>query len=299
VNINNKSFTWKTGLNISRDKNEITELITPINPSYGAAQFLSKVGEPASLITGYIAEGIFQTYDEIKNHARQTANGLISPTQGTWIGDIKFKDLSGPDGKPDGVIDQFDRTVLGNPWPSLTFGFNNSFTYKDFDLNIFIIGTIGNDVINYERFQNEQPLGTGTFSNYFSAVSNFARPSSYAIADSLTTTLLNPGNTIPRIAPGDPNGNNRLNQWYLEDGSFVRVKNISLGYTVPSRAISKFGVKRVRVAVSVQNAFTFTKYKGYDPEIGMIQYGNTLIAGIDTGRYPNVRFYSANVVVDF
>jgi TonB-dependent starch-binding outer membrane protein SusC len=299
VNINNKSFTWKTGLNISRDKNKITELVTPINPSYGSAQFLSKVGEPASLLTGYIAEGIFQNYDEIKNHARQTPNGVISPTQGTWIGDIKFKDLSGPNGKPDGVIDQFDRTVIGNPWPSFTFGFNNSFTYKDFDLNIFVIGTIGNDVVNYERFQNEQPLGTGTFSNYFSAVSNFARPSSYAIADSLTTTLLNPGNIIPRIAPGDPNGNGRLSQWYIEDGSFVRIKNVALGYTVPSRLTSRFGVKRVRVAVNVQNLFTFTKYKGYDPEIGMIQYGNTLIAGIDAGRYPNVRMYSAQLVVDF
>lgn len=299
VNIDNKVFSWKTGLNISRDKNKIIELVTPINPSYGAAQFLSKVGEPASMFTGYIAEGLFQNYDEIKNHARQTQNGLISPTQGTWVGDIKFKDLSGPNGKPDGVIDQFDRTVIGDPWPAFTFGLNNFFTYKNFDLNIFIIGTIGNDVINYERFQNEQPLGTGTFSNYFAAVRNFARPSSYNIADSLGMTLLNPGDIISRIAPGDPNGNNRLNQWYIEDGSFVRVKNITLGYNIPSKVTSRFGVKRLRVALSVQNAFTFTSYKGYDPEIGMIQYGNTLIAGIDTGRYPNTRLYSGHLLVDF
>ncbi|HYF29575.1 MAG TPA: TonB-dependent receptor [Chitinophagaceae bacterium] len=299
VNVDNRIFSWKTGLNISRDKNEILELVTPLNPSYGAAQFLSKVGEPASMFTGYIAEGLFQDYNDIKNHARQTPNGLISPTQGTWVGDIKYKDLSGPAGKPDGVIDQFDRTVIGNPWPAFTFGFNNFFAYKDFDLNIFVIGTIGNDVINYERFLNEQPLGTGTFSNYFAAVRDFARPSSYNIADSLGVTLQNPGGIIPRIAPGNPNGNDRLSQWHIEDGSFVRVKNIALGYTIPGRVTSRFGVKRLRVAVNVQNAFTFTKYKGYDPEIGMIQYGNTLISGIDTGRYPNTRMYSAQVQIDF
>jgi TonB-linked SusC/RagA family outer membrane protein len=299
VNITNKTFTWRTGLNFSRDKSNITELVTPINPSYGVAQFLSKVGEAPALFTGYIAEGLFQNYDEIKNHARQTTNGLISPTQGTWIGDVKYKDISGPDGKVDGVIDQYDRTVLGNPWPSFTFGFNNYFTYKNFDLNVFIIGTIGNDVINLERFLNEQPLGTGTFSNYYSSVNNFARPSSYNIDDSLTTTLLNAGHSIPRIAPGNPNGNDRLTQWAVEDGSYVRLKNIALGYTLPNAITKKLGVQRLRVSVNAQNLVTITNYKGYDPEIGMIQYGGTLIAGIDTGRYPNVRMYSAQLVVDF
>ncbi|RYY60228.1 MAG: TonB-dependent receptor [Chitinophagaceae bacterium] len=300
VNVTNKVFTWKTGLNVSRDKSKITELLTPINPSYdGTAQFLSKEGFAPSLFTGYIAEGLFQDYDDIKNHARQTPTGMISPTQGSWIGDIKYKDLSGPAGKPDGVIDQFDRVVLGNPWPSFSFGFNNFFTYKDFDLNIFIIGTIGNDVINYERFRNEQPLGTGTFSNYYESVTNYARPSSYNITDSLSATLLNPGHNIPRIAPGDPNGNNRLSQWAIEDGSYVRLKNVAIGYTLPSVVSKKFGVQRLRVSLNAQNLVTLTSYSGYDPEIGMIQYGGTLISGIDTGRYPNVRLYSAQVVVDF
>ncbi|RYY56380.1 MAG: TonB-dependent receptor [Chitinophagaceae bacterium] len=301
VNISNKEFSWKTGFNISRDRSKITQLLTAIKPSYdnGVAQFLSQEGGAPSLFTGYIAEGIFQNYDEIKNHARQTPGGLISPGQGTWIGDIKFRDISGPEGKPDGVIDQFDRTVLGNPWPKFSFGFNNYFTFKNFDLNIFIIGTIGNDVVNYERFRNEQPLGTGTFSNYYSSVSNFARPTSYNINDSLTTTLINPGNSISRIAPGDPNGNARLSQWYVEDGSYIRLKNIALGYTLPGSLTKRFGVQRLRVSVNAQNLITITDYSGYDPEIGMVQYGGTLISGVDSGRYPNVRMYSAQVVIDF
>jgi hypothetical protein len=299
TNISNRDITWKTGLNISHDVNKITKLLTPINPSYGSAQFLSKEGEPASMITGYIAEGIFQDYNDIKNHAVQSATQLISPTQGTWIGDIKFKDISGPKGSPDGVIDQNDRVVIGNPWPKYTIGFNNSISYRKFDLNIFFIGSFGNDVLNYARFQNEQPLGTGTFSNYYAAVSNFARPGSYNISDSLTTTLTNPGSQIPRIAPGDPNGNARVNQWNIEDGSYIRLKNISLAYSLPGTLISKVGLRGLRVSANVQNVFTITKYQGYDPEIGALNYSNTLMAGIDVGRYPNVRMYSFSVVADF
>ena len=299
LNVSSRDFTWKTGFNISHDKNRITELITPINPAYGQAQFLSKEGQTVSLITGYIAEGIFQDYDDIKNHARQTSTGQISPSQGTWIGDIKFKDISGPNGKPDGVIDQNDRVVIGDPWPAFTFGFNNSISYKNFDLNIFIIGSIGNDIINYERFLNEQPLGTGVFSNYYSVVSKFAQPSSYNIADSMTATLMNPGTYISRIAPGDPNGNNRLNQWYIEDGSYVRLKNVSLTYNLPHSLVSKMGIRGLRATVNVQNVLTITGYKGYDPEIGQYNYGGTLIAGIDVGRYPNVRMYSFGLTADF
>jgi TonB-dependent starch-binding outer membrane protein SusC len=299
VNISSRDITWKTSVNFSRDRNKITKLVTPINPSYAQAQAISKETEPASLLTGYIAEGIFQSYDEIKNHARQSAGGLISPTQGTWIGDIKFKDISGPNGKPDGVIDNFDRGVIGNPWPTFTFGFNNSITYKNFDLNMLIIGSVGNDILNLVRFQNEQPLGTGVFSNYYSAVANFAKPSSYNINDSLTTTLTNPGYNISRIAPGDPNGNNRMSQWYVEDGSYVRLKNISLTYNVPSRLLSRTALRGVRATVNVQNLFTITNYSGYDPEIGPLNVGGAVLTGVDIGRYPNVRMYSFALTAEF
>jgi len=300
VNITNKNFTWRTGFNISHDKNKILKLITPINPTYNTsqAQFLSEEGQPASMITGYIAEGLFTSYDDIKNHARQTATGAISPS-GTWVGDIKFKDISGPKGVPDNVIDQYDRTVIGNPWPKVTLGFNNSFSYKNFDLNVFIVATLGNDILNYARYQNEQPTGTGTYGNYYASVSNFARPSSYRAEDSISATLLNPGNRIPRIAPGDPNGNNKINQWNIESGSYMRIKNVSLAYNLPKSVISGLGIQGIRVVANVQNLLTITKYKGYDPESALAGYGGTLISGIDIGRYPAVRMYSFNVIVNF
>lgn len=300
TNIRNKNFTWKTSLNFSQDKNKITKLLTPINPSYNSsqAQFLSKQGESASMITGYIAEGLFQNYNDIKTHAIQTSNRVmtISPSQGTWIGDVKYKDLSGPKGIPDGFIDQYDRTVIGNPWPKFTLGFNNSFTYRDFSLNVFIIGSFGNDILNYSRYQSE--TGTGVFGNFLQSVANFARPSSLAIADSLGATLTNPGYQIARIAPGDPNGNNRISQWFVEDGSYVRLKNIALSYNIPVRLVSKIGVRGLRAAVNVQNLFTITDYKGYDPEIGMINYGGTIMAGLDAGRYPNTRMYTFSLMAD-
>ena len=142
-------------------------------------------------------------------------------------------------------------------------------------------------------------MGTGPFGNYLKSVSNFAIPSSYNLADSGTVTLTNPGYAIPRIAPGDPNGNNRINQWDIESGSYVRIKNVSLSYNFPNHMITKLALKGLRVSANVQNLVTITKYKGYDPEVGMVNYGGTIMAGVDTGRYPSVRMYSFNVVADF
>jgi hypothetical protein len=298
VNIDNKTLTWKTGLNFSVDKNKITKLNTPRNPAWAGTgvQFLTKQGNTASLIMGYVAEGLFQDYNDIKNHAVQTSNGVltISPTQGTWVGDIKFKDMN-----QDGVINEKDRIVIGNPWPKFTFGFNNSLSYKNFELNVFITGSVGNDILNYPRFTNEIPGNTGTYGNYYTSVNDFARPGSYLIADSLSVTLVNPGYKIPRIAPGDPNGNNRVSTWFIEDGSYLRVKNITLSYQVPTKWISRIALQGLRANIGVQNLLTITDYKGYDPEIGMLNYGGTIMAGLDPGRYPAVRLYTFSLLANF
>lgn len=297
VNMDRAGFTWKTGINFSLDRNKVTQLVTPINTAWNStqAQFVTQVGQPVSMITGYIAQGLFQNYKDITNHAIQTSNGVmtVSP-QGTWAGDIKFQDLN-----KDGIIDANDRKIIANPWPKWTFGFNNSFSYKRFDLNVLVIGSIGNQILNYQRYLNEAPLGAGVYSNYYSAVADFARPSSYTAGDSLTVTLTNPGHKIPRIAPGDPNGNNRISNWNIEDGTYVRIKNVSLAYSFPQKCLGKTPVRGLRLAVNVQNLLTFTNYKGYDPEIGMVKYANVNMVGIDTGRYPNTRMYSANLLVDF
>jgi hypothetical protein len=296
TNITNKQFTWKSTVNFSMDRNKITSLSSPINISYNStqAQFISRVGEPASMITGYVAEGLYQSLAEIRNHAVSASSGTVSPTQGTWVGDIKFKNQN-----KDNIIDAADRVVIGNPWPKWTFGFNNAFSYKNFDLNIFITGSIGNDLLNYERYLNEIPFNSGTYANYFSSINNYARPASINIADSSTVTLRNPGHNIPRLAPGDPNGNNRMSQWFVESGSYLRVKNMALGYNLPAKLLTPLTLKSLRVAVNVQNLFTITGYKGFDPEVGMVNYGGTTMAGLDNGRYPNTRMYSFNLIAEF
>lgn len=303
VNIE-KPFTWRTGLNFSVDRNKITELYnkTPINSTYGTSSLISssKVGEPVALLTGYIAEGLFKNIDEIKNHAIQNASGvkLIDPAQGVWVGDVMFRDISGPDGKPDGKIDQNDRVVIGNPWPKFTFGFNNSFSYKNFDLNIFITGVQGNDVFNYTRYRNENPQGTSVYSNFFKSVANFARPSSLDVNDQ-NTTLTNPGNQIARITTNQANGNFRATQWYIEDGSYIRIKNVTLSYYIPAKWASKIAMRNLKLSASVQNLHTFTKYKGYDPEIGMTPNYGSMTVGVDDARYPSTKMYSFSLVADF
>ena len=298
INIDYKKFTWKTNFNISFDRNKITKLITPINTTWNTTQveFEDVVGQPASMITGYIAQGLFKNYNDITTHAVQTGNGTmtVSPL-GTWVGDIKFKDING-----DGQVNASDRQIIANPWPKFTYGFNNAFSYQRFDLNVFIIGSVGNQVVNYLKYDNTIPLdNSGVYANYFKEVSNFARPSSLNVADAQTVTLTNPGYNIPRIAPGDPNGNNRLNQWDVESGTYLRVKNVTLSYSIPGHAFGNVPIRGLRLGVSAQNLFTITKYSGYDPEIGMVNYSGVNMVGVDTGRYPNTRMYTFNVSADF
>ncbi|MDF2189547.1 TonB-dependent receptor [Paraflavitalea sp. CAU 1676] len=303
VNIE-KPFTWKTGLNFSMDRNKITMLYnnTPINSTYGTSSLISstRVGQPVALLTGYMADGLFQNIDQIKKHAVQTSSGvlLVDPAQGSWVGDLMFRDISGPDGKPDGKIDQNDRTDIGNPWPKFSFGFTNTFSYKNFDLSVLILGVQGNDIFNYTRYENENPQGTAVYSNYFKSVANFARPSSVNASDP-NVTLTNPGYQIARITTNTANGNFRATQWYVEDGSYIRIKNVTLSYALPGKWASKLAMRYLKVSAGVQNLATFTKYKGYDPEIGMTPNNGSLMVGLDDARYPSTRMYMFSLTADF
>lgn len=298
VNMDNK-LTWKSGITFSLNRNKILSLVNPINTAWNTTQvqFVSEEGQPASMITGYIAEGLFQDYNDITNHAIQTPNGVlvVSPI-GSWPGDIKFKDLN-----DDGVVDQNDRTIIGNPWPKFTYGFNNAFAYKNFSLNIFIQGVVGNDIINYPRYTMEMPGNSGVYSNYYASVLNFAKPSTYDEDQKTTVTLTNPGYRIPRITSNvsQGNGNNRMSQWWLEDGSYLRVKNVTFSYQFPQKWISHLAMTNLKASVSVQNLLTITNYSGYDPEVGMVNYGGTIMNGVDTGRYPSVRMYSVSLSANF
>ena len=304
VDISTKDFQWKTGFNFSIDRNKVTKLFAPIYTQYYAstnsrqAEFLTEVGQPISMITGYRADGIFQNYKDISTHAIQTSNGqlTIDPSQGSWVGDIKFRDING-----DGVVDNNDRTIIGNPWPKFTGNFTTTFDYKGFELNLFFTGVYGNKILNMTRYENEYlPLGQGPYSNHFKEDLNFAVPSSLNASDALTATLTNPGHQIARPSAADANGNARLSQWDVEDGSYIKLKNARISYRLSNKVLSATHVLRgVVAAFQVQNVYTLTKYKGYDPEVGMYQYGGFNLVGMDEGRYPQTRSYVFSLALNF
>ncbi len=195
-------------------------------------------------------------------------------------------------GKNVQVIDDRDRTFIGNPWPKFTFGITNNFSYKGFDLSIFMQGVYGNQIFNQLRFDNS------AFRNYihgaYKEVINFARPTGNVLNESLT--LENPGTTVPRIAYSSYGNSGRATNQFVEDGSYLRVKNIQLSYNVPKNFLKKYlPINGIRLTTGVQNAFTFTKYSGYDPEVGT----SAGVPGFDNGRYPSSRMYTFSAGFDF
>lgn len=288
---------WRSGLTFSLDRNQLTKLyiessIVDRSPWF-MNQFIARsvIGQPVWQFYAYQQEGLFKTIDEVKNSAIPE-NNVINAQQGTWVGDFKFSDLNG-----DGVINEKDRTFIGSPWPKFSFGVSNSFSYKNFDLSIFVNGVYGNSIFNYTRYVNTNPNGSGPGRGFFKEVANFARVSSNVMADN--PRVLNADATVPRIIPADPNGNNRPTNRYIEDGSYIRVKNIQLAYTLPKQLLKNIPVKSLRLTAGVQNAFTFTNYTGYDPEVGTYTGNGSTMVGVDYGRYPSARMYSFSLSADF
>ncbi|MFB6456589.1 SusC/RagA family TonB-linked outer membrane protein [Chitinophaga sp. Hz27] len=307
VNMQTKSgFVWKTNFNISHFKTTVTKLNTDNGFFTKTAWFMNNftertvVGQAPWQFYGYVYDGIFKSVDEINNSAipaQSDGSRLpVNKDNGVWVGDIKYKDLNG-----DNIIDSRDQKFIGSPWPKFTFGFNNSFSYKGFDLNILVTGVQGNQIYNYLRFENTNPGNINLGRNLLVETFNYAR-----ITDAGDkSTLINAGTNVPRITGADVNGNsNRFTNLYVEDGSYIRIKNVQLGYNLPNSLLHMQSlVKALRVSLGVQNLATFTKYKGYDPEVGAYigkeaQPLSSLI-GVDGGRYPLTRTYSASIAVDF
>ncbi|GAB3532520.1 TonB-dependent receptor [Pontibacter brevis] len=305
INLDKGDFKWETNINLSHFRAEVTKLYTETSvvarnaPDWYIQPLWSQrtvVGESPWFFYGYIEEGIFQTEEEVRNSARP-ADSQGQPFEvgenSIWVGDVKFRDLNG-----DGIINELDQTKIGSPWPTLFGGFTNDFSYKGFNLSVLLTGTYGNDVYNYVRFRNSNPNNINVGQNMFTEARNYARVNAEGV-------LENPGTTVPRLSGADVNKNfARHTTKYVEDGSFVRVKNISLNYTIPTSLISKQNiVKAARVGVSAQNLYTFTKYTGYDPEVGSYvgpNVGNdNAPIGVDTGRYPITPIYSFNLGIDF
>lgn len=313
-NITGKKFSWSTNLTFSRNRNEVVELDNDARIYWRNLYWYSEfqtatrtgVGSPVGMFYGYVADGLFTDQQDILNHPVQVSDGnitsenpngqnLVNKTQGVWIGDVKFKDLNG-----DGVVNVDDQTIIGDPNPDFTFGFNNEFSYGPFDLTVYLNGSYGADVLNYSRVVIEGQ--TSVFNNQAATVANRAQieliDPNGAADDPENVFLANPGTDIPRPTTNDNNRNNRMSDRYIEDGSYIRIQNVRLGYTLPVAITRKYRIERLKLYVNAQNVYTFTEYSGYDPEIGAFNQ-NPLLQNVDMGRYPSPRLITFGLDVDF
>ena len=314
-NITGKKFTWTTNLNFSHNKNKVLELDDDGRIYWRNLYWYSEfqtvtrtgVGQPIGLFYGYVTDRLFTDQEDILNAPVQKAdpatitsehpNGknLVNKTQGLWPGDIKFKDLNG-----DGIINTDDQTIIGNPNPDFTFGFNNSFTYGPFDLTLYLNGAYGGDILNYSRVVIEGQ--TSIYNNQAATVADRARIAltdpDGSNQDPANVYLLNPETDMPRPTTNDNNRNSRMSDRFIEDGSYIRLQNVRLAYTLPKNLTQKARVERLRVYVNAQNLYTFTNYSGYDPEIGAFNQ-DPLLQNVDMGRYPSPRMFTFGLDLDF
>lgn len=283
VNIDRK-FKWNTSFNITFNTNEVIDLGGDEYALYdgsGGCGFeafdqsvILQVGEPLGSFYGYVFDGIYQNQAE--------CDALPYPVSACEPGQVKLKDIAGAfdeDGNPipDGQITTEDRTIIGCARPDFIFGFGNDFSYKAFDMNIMFQGSVGNDIMNVNRVRHEK-LGLENSMAYV-----------------LTEGWEGEGTSNTIQAPGESIG--PCSSRFIEDGTYVRLKNISLGYTLPTNVTSRWGISNLRVYVSGQNLFTITDYSWYDPEINS-RSGNIML-GCDYGGYPTSKTFTVGVNLSF
>lgn len=294
TNVSTKNFTWKTDVTLSHNVNKVIKLNTE-DASLNGTNSRTVVGRSVGEFYGYMVDGgVFATADDFKNHALPAKNGVVLPVGAAggsiWYGDLKFRDKNG-----DGIIDENDQYYLGTPIPRFQIGLNNSFSYKRFDLNIFFNSNIGNKVFNRLRVNGEFP---GTSFGYLRALNDYAKlelvdPNGSA-TDINNVFVSNPNTRIPGVRNDNTNDNNRFSDKFIEDGDFIRCKNITLGYSLPEGLLEKAHIRSLRLYVNVTNAFIITRYSGMDPEIGS---WDPLNAGVDNGFYPQPRVFTVGASV--
>ena len=310
-----KNFEWGSEAQVSINRNKLVALSGTASAAItGNGQWndivsSSNIGEPLFSFYGYVTDGIISSYDELVAAPKTTnypADGVSFSQYSTpWIGDIRFKDLN-----DDGYITESDRTNIGSPMPKFTFGWTNTFRYKNWDLSIFINGSYGNKVLNYLSMRTGNMKSA--WANQPAAVLERTKlePIDAAVVydgtdgiwnwyeDVHNVRIANPGAKLPRATTGDPNENSRLSDRYIEDGSYVRLKNITLGYTFPKAWLQKVKIDNLRAQINIQNLYTLTKYTGYDPEIGA-STASVNVMGLDNGRYPSPTVYSFGLNLTF
>lgn len=309
VNIDTGDFQWRSSFTFSLNRNKVISLDTESASIDKTFQIGSDVltvtrtveGKPVGQLYGYKVIGRF---NKAEDFYYKDANGVVKPVaipegssiseSGTWIGDYIFADING-----DGVINNQDCTFIGDPQPDFTYGIGNTFSWKGFDLSIFFNGSYGNDILN---LTGRELSDVRVNSNLLKECAGYAKVGvidpNLPADDFRNLYVTNPSSRLPRLSASTTNANNRISDRYVEDGSYIRLQNISLSYTLPRSLVSKLKLQNVKVYMNLQNVYTWTNYSGYDPEVGSM-YGDALMTGVDYGRYPSPRIYTFGLNISF
>ena len=277
---------YNVGVNFTKINNVVTSLgggnaIASGNvlPQIGNTT-LTDVGREIAFFYGLQAQGVFHNQGEIDAY-KNGAGALVQP--GAKPGDVRYQDING-----DGMITALDNTYLGSATPSFSYGGSLNLSYSGFDFKVLLYGVQGAEALNGAAFNLSKSADfVGVWSNFYASRMDRWTPS-------------NPTSDQPRVTSADTNGNDRLSSRYVENASYLRARNMELGYTLPQALLGKVQVKGARVFASVDNVFTLTKYTGYDPEISTSAfYNNPLAYGVDYGNYPQARTYRLGLNVQF
>jgi TonB-dependent starch-binding outer membrane protein SusC len=296
-NVSGKNFNWTSTLIFSAFQNKLLNFgsgqsFITRNEQNNVVITKTAAGYPVGQFFGYQVEGIYQSIADIQNSP--TPDRVYTGNRfGVWVGDLKFKDING-----DGKIDAEDQTYIGSPLPDFTYSVINNLSYKNVDLSVVFLGTQGNKIFNWTRRSTEGLGAGGAYSNQSAVVKDRA----IVIQDPNNSSdfiLQNPNTTIPRFVEGDPNGNIRVSDRFVEDGSYLRLQNVTIGYSFSSKLVdmTKF-FSKIRLYLTGQNIYTFTKYKGLDPAVGSFSQ-DALKTGVDNGRYPVARVFTMGLNLDF
>lgn len=270
-------FTWTTNFNISTFKNKVIKLGPEGAPIIGSYN-ITQIGEPIGMFYGYVTDGIF------KNKAELDAGPIFNPgaSDKSRVGDIRFKDIGGPNGKPDGVINSYDRTIIGSPYPDYYYGMTNSFTYKNISLSISLQGSEGNKV----------------YSNSDNFLYTRARYKQLSVVKNYWKSETEPGDgESPRPNNAPTGGLREKSTRFLDDGSFFRINNINLGYSFNDDIARRLRISALRVYVTATNPLLITKYKFFNPEVS--NSGNPLTPGVEDYNYPLAKSIIVGLNVSF
>lgn len=274
-------FTWNNRFNISANRNKVVDLggVDEMITTQESVTFITKVGEPIGNYYTLVTDGVFANQAEIDNSQdADISKRKYAHVSGAKPGDFRFKDMNG-----DMEINENDRTITGNYMPDFTYGYSTELKYKNIDLSVAMQGVQGNEIANiFRRYINNMEGGGNC---QIDALDRWQSES-------------NPGSGQVVCANRSATGmNGTTSTWHIEDGSYLRIKNITLGYTLPEKWLDGAGIDRARVYFSTQNPFTFTKYSGYNPEVNM--KGTSLTPGIDYGTYPLAKSFVFGVNITF